>query len=171
MTRETLLNVLRFVLLLIIQGLILSNVVLWEGKAQVYLYVLFIIMLPLRTHTMLAMVLGFILGLGVDMFYDSPGLHASSAVVVAFVRPYFVRLLTPRDDYDINDRPNISSMGLIWFVKLTTAMLFIHAFWIFFLEAFSFSGFGFTFLKALATALISLVVSLISVYLFTRKPT
>lgn len=170
MTRETLLNLLRFVVLLLVQGAILSNVVLWEGKAQVYLYVLFIIMLPLRTPTMMTMLLGFLLGLGVDMFYDSPGLHASAGVMVAFVRSYFIRVLTPRDDYDINDRPNISRMGLLWFIKFSSALFFVHALWIFFLEAFSFSGFGLTLLKAIATAFITLVVSVITVYLFTRKP-
>lgn len=169
MTRQTVLNIIRFISLWLVQGLILSNVVLLGGHAQVYLYTLFIIMLPLRISTGFAMFLGFLIGLGVDMFYDSPGLHASAAVVAAFVRPYFIRLLTPRDDYDINDRANISSMGLFWFIRLCLGVMVIHAFWLFLLEAFSFSGLGLAFLKALSTGLVTLVVGVVTVFLFSRK--
>jgi len=169
MNRESGLNILRFLVLVLIQGLILSNVVLIGGRAQVYLYVLFIIMLPLRINVGFSMVLAFLLGLGVDMFYDSPGLHASAAVVAAFIRPYFIRLLTPRDDYDINDRASISNMGLLWFVRLSFALVLIHAIWIFILEAFSFSGIGIALVKALSSSIVTLLVCVVSVFLFSRK--
>ncbi|NND95275.1 MAG: rod shape-determining protein MreD [Flavobacteriales bacterium] len=169
MSRQTILHIVRFIALWLVQGLLLSNVVLMGGNAQVYLYTLFIIMLPLRMSTGFAMLLAFLLGLGIDMFYDSPGLHTSAAVVAAFVRPYFIQLLTPRDDYDINDRATISKMGLFWFVRLCLGVMLVHSFWLFLLETFSFSGIGSAMLKALSTAFITLIVGVVTVFLFSRK--
>lgn len=171
MNRETVVNIIRFFALILVQGLILSNVVLLGGRAQVYLYVLFVIMLPLRMSPGLSMLLAFLMGLGVDMFYDSPGLHASGALVAAFVRPYFIQMLTPRDDYEINDLPTISSMGLFWFVRLSLGVILIHGLWIFLLENFSVSGLGAVLVKAISTAFITLLVSVVTVFLFSKKKT
>ncbi|NNC84272.1 MAG: rod shape-determining protein MreD [Flavobacteriales bacterium] len=169
MNRQVINNVIRFISLILVQGLLLSNVVLVGGRAQVYLYVLFIVMLPLRIAPGLAMLLSFFLGLGVDMFYDSPGLHASASVLAAFVRPYFIQILTPRDDYDINDRPTISRMGLFWFLRLAAGVIFTHSLWIFLLESFSLAGLGSSLVKAISTSLMTLLVSVVTVYLFTRR--
>lgn len=169
MTREILGNVLRFVLLFLIQGLLLVNVDLMSGKAQVFLYVLFIIMLPFRIPTMAAMGLAFLMGLAVDMFYDSAGLHASAAVMTAFARPYFIRAFTPRDDYDVNDRPSVSRMGFIWFLKFSAVLTFVHCLWLFILEAFTFARFFDTLSRVMATASVTLLVSIVMVYLFAQK--
>ena len=169
MTREILGNVLRFLLLFLIQGLLLVNVDLMDGKAQVFLYVLFIIMLPFRISTIGAMGLAFLMGLAVDMFYDSTGLHASAAVMTAFVRPYYIRAFTPRDDYDVNDRPSISRMGFTWFLKFSAVLIFVHCLWLFMLEAFTFDRFFDTLFRVMSTASITLLVSIIVVYLFAQK--
>lgn len=169
MTRELIGNIIRFFLLFVVQGLLLSNVDLIGGRAQVFLYVLFIIMLPFRISSMAAMGLAFLMGLAVDTFYDSAGLHASAAVLTAFVRPYFVRLFTPRDDYEVNDRPGISKMGLPWFLRFAAALTLIHCFWVFLLEAFDLSSIGDVLVKTLASTAITLLVMVIVTYLFSTK--
>lgn len=171
MNKTYLYNIGRFIVLLLVQGLLLTNTVIYGGKAQVFLYLLFIIMLPFRISPILAMSVSFLMGLGVDMFYDSPGLHASAATFVAFVRPYFIRYLTPREDYDINDQPNISSMGLLWFLSFSAILISLHSIWLFFLEAFGFGHFTLTMIKVLATSALTLTISVITVLLFSRKRT
>ncbi len=169
MTRELLGNVLRFVLLFLVQGLLLANIDLMDGKAQVFLYILFIIMLPFRMSTIAVMGLAFLIGMAVDMFYDSSGLHASAAVFTALVRSYFIRIYTPRDDYDVNDRPSISRMGFQWFLKFSASLIFAHCLWLFLLEAFTFSSFFETFFKVIMTSAITLFLCIIVVYLFAQK--
>ncbi len=169
MSREIFANVLRFVLLFLVQGLLLVNVDLMDGKAQVFLYVLFVLMLPFRISTIGLMGLAFLMGIAVDMFYDSAGLHASASVLTAFVRPYFIRLFTPRDDYDVNDRPSISRMGFLWFLKYSAALIYIHCLWLYLLEAFTFSAFFGTLFKVFMTWGITLMISIIVVNLFAQK--
>ena len=169
MTREILANVLRFLVLFLIQGLLLVNVDLVDGKGQVFLYVLFILMLPFRMSTISLMGLAFLMGIAVDMFYDSAGLHASACVLTAFVRPYFVRVFTPRDDYDVNDRPSISRMGFMWFLKYSAALIFIHCLWLFLLEAFTLSTLFDTLFRVIMTWGITLLISIVAVYLFAQK--
>lgn len=169
MTREIIANVLRFLALFLIQGLLLVNVDLLDGKAQVFLYVLFILMLPFRISTISLMGLAFLMGIAVDMFYDSAGLHASACVLTAFVRPYFVSIFTPRDDYDVNDRPSISRMGFMWFLKYSAALILIHCLWLFLLEAFTLSTLFDTLFKVVTTWGITLLISIVVLYLFAQK--
>ena len=117
----------RFILLLLVQGLLLINVNIFGGFGHVNLYVLVILLLPIKSPRLLDMVIAFALGLGVDMFYNSPGLHASALVFTAFVRPLVIRILTPRDDYDFTDRPVISSLGWLWYVRYAGSVLLLHS--------------------------------------------
>ncbi|MDA0714784.1 MAG: rod shape-determining protein MreD [Bacteroidetes bacterium] len=159
----------RFILLLLVQGLLLINVNIFGGFGHVNLYVLVILLLPIKSPRLLDMVIAFALGLGVDMFYNSPGLHASALVFTAFVRPLVIRILTPRDDYDFTDRPVISSLGWLWYVRYAGSVLLLHSLWLYLLEAFDISLLGKSVLTALTSSMLTLVTIVILDYLFTPK--
>ncbi len=159
----------RFILLLLVQGLLLINVNIFGGFGHVNLYVLVILLLPIKSPRLLDMVIAFALGLGVDMFYNSPGLHASALVFTAFVRPLVIRILTPRDDYDFTDRPVISSLGWLWYVRYAGSVLLLHSLWLYLLEAFDISLLGKSVLTALTSSVLTLVTIVILDYLFTPK--
>ncbi len=44
--------------------------------------------------------MGFFLGLAVDVLSDTPGMNAAATVLLAFLRPTFLRLFVPRDTLD-----------------------------------------------------------------------
>jgi hypothetical protein len=46
------------------------------------------------------LITAFLLGITVDMFVDTPGVHTSASVFMAFVRPFVLRILAPRDGYE-----------------------------------------------------------------------
>lgn len=169
MIREIVSIILRFIGLLLIQGLLLVNVGIFGGYGHLNLYVLVILLLPIKSPRILDMVIALLLGLGVDMFYNSPGIHASAAVMLAFVRPLIIRILTPRDDYDFTDRPNVTSLGFSWMVRYAGACLFVHSLWLYILESFDLSYFFDNLWKAFVTSLLTLVTILILDYLFARK--
>jgi rod shape-determining protein MreD len=169
MIREIVPIVLRFFGLLLIQGLLLINLDIFGGYGHLNLYVLVILLLPIKSPRILDMVIAFFLGLGVDMFYNSPGIHASAAVVLAYSRPLVIRILTPRDDYDFTDRPSISSLGLSWYLRYAIALLFVHSLWLYTLEAFDLSYFFDNILKAGLSTILTLVTILIIDYLFAHK--
>jgi len=169
MIREIIPIVLRFISLLIIQGLLLINVDIFGGFGHLNLYILVILLLPIKSPRFLDMIIAVLLGFGVDMFYNSPGLHASAAVALAYTRPFVIRILTPRDDYDFTDKPDTRSLGFSWFLRYAGSLILFHSMWLYMLEAFDLSYFLSTIWTAILTTILTLTTVLILDYLFSPK--
>src|SRR5476649_733601 len=89
MSRTIIINALRFVVLVFIQVFLLKNIALYN-LATPYFYILFILLLPFETPNVLLFILAFLMGLTIDAFYDTPGLHAAACSLLAFVRILFI---------------------------------------------------------------------------------
>ena len=98
-----------FVGLVLLQVLILNNVHI-AGYATPFLYVYFILKFASGTSRNELMLWAFFLGLTIDIFSNTPGMNAAATVFLAFVRPTFLRLFTPRDTLD-SIIPSIRTMG------------------------------------------------------------
>ena len=142
MVNEILKNIGRFVFLVLLQGLILNEVNLWQGMAIPYLYILFLLMLPIETPRWLELIIGLILGLSIDMFTNTLGIHASACVLIAYIRPLYLKAIAPRDGYEFGQRPGIQDLGFSWFLKYAVVLIFIHHLWLFYVEVYSFKGFS-----------------------------
>jgi len=108
------------------------------GLGWCFLYLGFVLFLPLRTPIALQLLLGFGMGLAMDISYDTGGLHAAAAVLLAYLRPWVLRLLTPRDGYDAQDTVNVHQMGWQWFLVYLLLLVSLHHVVYFFLELGSF---------------------------------
>lgn len=134
-------NIVRFFLLAIAQVLIFKRVAFnWGDFAFIHfiIYPLFIILLPTKLPRPLVISLGFLIGIFVDLFYDSPGIHSSAGVFTAYVRGLVLDLLEPYEGYNANDSPTIETMGLSWFMSYASILLALHLLFYFSVEAFSF---------------------------------
>lgn len=124
----------RFVILVIIQVMILDHV-LFLGYINPYLYLLFVIYLPINTSRAYVLILGFILGLSIDFFNNTGGIHAASTLFVAYIRPFLLKLSFGLS-YDYNtlklNETNFKQQFL--YVIL---MVFVHHLLMFSLEYFS----------------------------------
>lgn len=83
-------NSIRFILLVLLQVFVLNHIN-FLGYINPYLYILFIIIYPVKNSRSLFIFLSFLLGLSVDMFSDSGGVHAAASVTLAFIRPAFLK--------------------------------------------------------------------------------
>ncbi len=110
-----------------------SSVVLF-GLGWNFFYLGFLLFLPISTPVALQLLLGFMVGFSVDIAHDTGGLHAAAAVLVAYLRPAVLRLLTPRDGYDAQDTVNIHQMGWQWFLVYLGVLVTLHHLAFFFLE-------------------------------------
>ncbi|MDH5366563.1 MAG: Rod shape-determining protein MreD [Cyclobacteriaceae bacterium] len=118
----------------------------------------------------LILVIAFIIGLIIDMFYNSFGVHTSASVLLAFLRFYWGNIITPQGGYEINISPNLKTMGFQWFSTYFLPMLFVHHFTLFFTEAGGFFLFWFTLLKVIMSTFFTfLVILLIQILFFSRK--
>lgn len=160
-------SIIRFFLLWIIQVFILKQVAWgWGGTIylQVFLYPLFILLLPFSTPRSLTIFLAFLLGLAIDWLYESPGMHAGALVFTAFARSPILRILTPREGYSIKDHPTKASLGGVWFFRYAATLLFIHTLVYFSLEAFTFVFYKSILLKVIFSWLASLFLLMAAVY-------
>jgi hypothetical protein len=130
-------NFIRFALLIIIQ-FILKGV----DSIDIYIYPVFILLLPVGMIDGVVLLLAFFYGLSIDMFYDTPGLFASAAVAVAAARPLVLAVLEPRGGYEQGKAPTKHNLGTRWFVQYSGILMLWHTIWVVVLEQASlFSGF------------------------------
>lgn len=162
-------NVTRFLFLILLQGLVLNEVNLWNGMAIPYLYVLIILMFPFELPRWALLLLGFFTGLSMDMFTNTLGIHASACVLVAYCRYFVLKALAPRDGYEYGMQPKLQDMGFTWFLYYASVLIFVHHAWLFYLEVFSFAGFFSTLLRVLLSSLFTLLLAILSQYLIFNK--
>ena len=83
-------NIFRFVFFVLLQLFILDNI-LFLGYVNPYLYILFILLLPISISSIQALLLAFLVGLSIDFFHNSGGVHAAACLVMAYFRPFALR--------------------------------------------------------------------------------
>lgn len=106
-------------------------------------------MLPFETPKLVVLLCAFFMGLTIDMFYDTAGMHAAACTIIGFARYYILKLLSPREGYDPGLMPNIDSMGAVWFITYALIIIFIHHLFFFYLEIFRFNEFFRTLLRVI----------------------
>lgn len=156
-----------FVLVVLIQGLVVNNIEINEYFNPM-IYPIMILLLPFEVGALLGMVVGLVLGLSVDAFSNTFGLHASSAMLIGYLRPTIMRYLRPRDGYDIGLLPTIHDMGVIWFLTFTAVMVFIHHAWFFTFEILRFDLLLLIILKTFASLILSLGLIVLFQYIFYK---
>jgi rod shape-determining protein MreD len=111
------------VVLVLLQVFLLKNITLYNLSTP-YLYILFILLLPFETPKYAAFCASFILGLTIDAFYDTPGLHAAACVLLALVRILFISITVQKDGFDNEPEPTLSIMGFRWFFTYALVLTF-----------------------------------------------
>lgn len=152
----------RFVFLLLLQVLIFNNINLF-GFINPFPYVLFIILFPVNANKNALLVASFALGLLLDVFLNSGGVHATACVVLAFVRPYLFKLSFGLSyEYQtvrLNDVLTPERFSFLLFSIL------IHHFVLFVLEIFSVDFILRIGINTLASAALTLLLSILIIYL------
>ncbi len=168
MNRSVIIQFISFFFYLLFQVLVLKNLVLFN-VAFCFLYIVFLLSLPIDINPLLLMVIGFLLGISIDTFYDSLGLHAFAMVLVAYLRNYWIAAITPQGGYDSGTLPVLDTNGIQWFLVYTIPLIFVHHFVLFFWEAAGFTNFWFTFLKVISSVMFTLMVILILQFTFGNR--
>lgn len=158
---------LRFAVLVLLQVLLLDNIEI-SGFINPYLYILFLLLLPVETAGWLVLVLGFVLGLTIDLFSHTPGMHAAACVFAAFIRKFLLKFMEPRDGYSNVFVTDLKSMGLRWFLVYALIMTSVHHLFLFYAETFRWSGFFSTFFRASLSTIITVMLMFFSQFLTLR---
>jgi rod shape-determining protein MreD len=149
-----------FILLIMVQVLLFNNIQ-FSGYVNPYVYIMFILLLPVEIPAWLLLVLSFATGGIIDFYSGSPGMHSSATVLAGFVRPYILRVISPRDGYEPGSEPSMIIYGFRWFFTYTILIVLVHHIALFYLEVFRFTGFFRTMLRVLFSSLFSITFILL----------
>jgi rod shape-determining protein MreD len=149
-----------FILLVLLQVLLFNNIQ-FSGYVNPYVYIMFILLLPIDVPSWLLLILSFVTGLIIDFFSGSPGMHTSATVLAGFVRPYVLRIVSPRDGYESGSDPSMLNYGFRWFFFYALLVVLVHHTALFYLEVFRFAEFFRTMLRVLLSSIFSLTFILL----------
>jgi hypothetical protein len=165
-------NLTRAFVFVLLQGLVLQRIYIGGASFNYFsliMYPVVIMLLPIQTSRTALVFVGFALGLGVDLFYGSLGVHASACLFIAFIRPMLLRFMEPRGGYPIPSSPVPGGFGLRWFMQYAALMLIAYLLFYFSVEVFTFVYLGQILIKTISTFVLSFLAILAYVMLFNPK--
>jgi rod shape-determining protein MreD len=152
----------RGLLLLLLQVLVLKRIGLGESwiweYGHIFIYPVIVLLLPFRLPRHYVILIGFFIGLIIDIFYDTIGVHAFALTATAYARGLILSYMEPRGGYQLSMSPTIFSMGLNWVMTYTFFSMLIHVFLYFSVEIFTFIYIGQILLKTTITLILSMLV-------------
>lgn len=157
---------LKFIVLVLTQVLLLNHVD-FLGYINPYLYILFILTFPFNANKSLVIFLSFLLGLTIDIFGDSGGIHAAACVVIAYLRPFILKY-SFGVSYEYNTiRINNVDFGQRFIYIIS--MVFIHHLVLFSMEIFNINLIMLVLKSTLFSGIFSIILILSSISIFSKK--
>ena len=168
--RLLIINIVRFIFLILIQINVFNNIELGFLSSYIssIIYISFIFTLPVNISKYGVLIIAFLLGLSLDVFQDTYGIHASACVFLALIRP---RLLEVFNSESIDKAKELTIFSVdrqkyITYVFLLTISFFL---WLFLLEEFSFSRIPLILIKTVLSTVISTLLIIIGQILLFRN--
>jgi rod shape-determining protein MreD len=155
--------------LLVLQVVIVNNLNLGY-YIHPYIYILFLLILPIEIPGWLLLLLSFITGLTIDISLNTPGIHISASVFLGFIRPFILKSIAPRIGYDPGSLPVPYYLGFSWFFRYTVICTVLHHFFLFFVDAFTFNHFGTVILRIILSSVFTIIfIFIIRLFSISRK--
>ena len=156
-----------FLFLLCLQVFILNNIN-FLGYINPFLYIAFIFLYPLEENNFPLLFLSFILGISIDFFSDSGGIHAFSTILIAYTRLFFVRVYFRKipSDYPFFKLKS-ESIGKVFNYVVTLTL--IHHFIYFSFASFSFQNLSIVLLNTLYSGTFTLILFFLGTYIFKKS--
>lgn len=160
-------NSIRFIALVLLQVLVLNHINFF-GNLNPQIYIIWIFLFPIKKNQSLFLIASFFLGLSVDFFSDSGGIHAAATLFIAFIRLPILKIILKKSDFDyfLFNLRTISIGKIFLFISTLT---FIHHLIIFTLEYFSFNAFITIITNTLYTSIFTILVCILGILLFVKK--
>lgn len=163
-------NIIRFVLFILFQVYILNQIPPLHQFIVPYVYFLFILWLPFNINRFWLLLISFLLGLTLDYFTGTYGLHAAPCVLIAYIRPFLLNLLIPQETAEqLYIEPGRKSMGWAPYALYVGILTFVHHFYLVLIEWLQFGNFVYFIGKVAGTTAISLLMIFLAEMLFTRQ--
>ncbi|MBC7383488.1 MAG: rod shape-determining protein MreD [Bacteroidia bacterium] len=157
----------RFILIVLFQLLVINNIEL-STYINPYIYIVFILTLPVDMKPWLVVLISFFTGMVMDTFSSTPGLHMASCVFMGYVRIFYLRFATSKEDFSGSIKPTVSRKGVVWFLVYATMLTFLHHLVLFYLEIYGFNEFFRTLTRIIFSTVFSVLLITVGQLLFYR---
>lgn len=161
-------NIIRFIILILIQVLVLNNMNL-GGYMNPYIYILFLLLLPANINRSLLLFIAFLSGLTIDYFAHTLGLHSAASVFLAYLRPGTIRLFFRNYEFASGEEPGPASISIGGFLKYTIVLVFMHQLLLFYLEILSLNYFFITLYRVFLSTILSTFIIIVAMLLFGKR--
>ena len=162
-------NIFRLLVFILVQVYILDKIHLHRFVIPV-LYYIFILWLPFSLTRISLLFIGFVTGLMLDYFTNTPGLHAAACILIAYARPFVINLLIPKDTAEFNYRePSPRAMGWAPYTVYALVLTVLHHSYMYLLEWLDLGNMIAFLIKVGATTGISMLLIFTVELLFPRK--
>jgi hypothetical protein len=126
--------------------------------------------LPFGTSRIATTLLGFAIGYTLDMFTNTPGLHAAAASLIGYIRPTILNILLAQEvSEELSKEPSIGTMGWGPFMIYIFSITFIHHFYLVVLEWLQFGDFVYFIGKVFFTSGMGMLLILLAELLLNRR--
>ncbi len=160
-------NIFRFILLVLVQVFVLDNIQ-FLGYVSPMIYVLFLLSLPVRLPGWAQLLLAFGIGLTIDMFSNTMGMHAFASVLTAFARNSVINLFVSSEEIS-RPTPSFRSFGVSAYIKYIVVLVLLHHSALFLIESFSFINISLLIPKILISSLVTILLILGTKSLFKSR--
>lgn len=148
----------RLLLVLALQVLLFDHLHIGNWGV-VMMYVLFLINLPVRIPRWAEMLIALTVGLIMDVWHSSLGIHIAACVALSFVRPLLLSKAV-QDIERIKDNISIQTIGRIEYTKCAVILTVLHHFIVFSLETWNIQFWWMILLQTLISSIMTLCIIL-----------
>lgn len=153
-----------FVGLVLFQTLVLNNINI-HGVLNPYSYILFILLMPIETSGWAILILSLAMGLSIDVFAGTMGMHAFATVMLGGLRQSVINILSQKGQ-DLGKYPSIKTRGFTWMALYMSILTFIHHFAYFFIESWSAGAFKYLIYRIFLSVIMSVFIMILFLYAF-----
>lgn len=143
----------RYIIIMLLQVLLFDQLQLL-GICHPYIYVLCLLMMPITLPRSVDMLIGAAVGIIMDIFCNSIGVHMAACILLMFVRPYLLGVIV-NDKDRLNEQISLRAIGLEALVKYVVILVLVHHLVVFMLAAWSWSHIGFVLAETAVSGLIT----------------
>jgi rod shape-determining protein MreD len=162
MNNELFMNIFRFILLLLVQIIIFNNMN-FLGYVSPFPYILFVILYPVNGNKYGLLLTSFLLGIILDVFSNSGGIHAAASIILAYYRPYIFKFsFGVSYEYQTVKLNDVLTPERFSFILIS---VLIHHIVLFVLETFKISFFWDTLVRIILSTTFTIIICIIIIYL------
>lgn len=152
-------NVIILLCLILIQVLACNHIMLFN-VAIAFVFIYSIVRLPMDLSINLVLTWGFLAGLLVDIFSDTPGVNALACTIISMLRRPMLYAYVPRDDRTKNIVPTLHSLGFAIYGKYLFSMSLVYCLLVFTIEYFNFADVKEIVIMTLSSSIFTFIILL-----------